>query len=113
MIEFYDFGKVKIDGQEYHQDVIIYPNKVFSPWWRKDGHYLIVDDLPKDLMEEKPEIVLIGTGYSGLMGVSSEVRDYFQEQKIELIIEPTIKAWQIYNQLSKEKKVIALFHLTC
>lgn len=111
-IDSYDFGKIKIDGQEYTQDVIIYPNKVLSPWWRKQGHVLSLEDLPKDLLGQKPAIV-IGTGYSGLMEVSSEVKEYLQSQGIEVIIEPTVKAWQTYNQLSQSKKVIALFHLTC
>jgi len=112
-INSYDFGKIKIDGQEYTQDVIIYPDKVFCPWWRKQGHALSLEDLPRDLLEQKPAIVIIGTGYSGLMEVSSEVKDYLRKLGIEVIIEPTIKAWQKYNQLSQSKKVIALFHLTC
>lgn len=112
-IDSYEFGKIKIEGKEYNQDVVIYPDKVLSPWWRKQGHALSLEDLPKDLLEQKLEVVLIGTGYSGLMKVSSEVKDYFQGQDIKVIIEPTIQAWQKYNHLSQSKKVIALFHLTC
>ncbi len=113
MIDFYDFGKIKINGKDYQEDVIIYPDKVFSPWWRKEGHFLEIDDLPEDVLEAKVDTIIIGTGYSGLMKVSSEVKNYFKNKKIEVIIEPTKSAWKTYNQLSKTKKVIALFHLTC
>jgi hypothetical protein len=44
MIESYDFGVLRIDGKEYHSDVIIYPEsspggcRVDGSWWRKQGH---------------------------------------------------------------------------
>lgn len=112
-INSYDFGEIEIDGKKYDRDLIIYPDKIFSPWQREDGHYLEIVDLPKDLIEQKPELVIIGTGYSGLMEVSPEIKKYFQSQNIELKIEPSSTAWQTYNQISQSKKVIALFHLTC
>ena len=123
-INSYNFGEITIDNKKYNRDVIIYPDKVSSPWQRKEGHYLELADLPEDLISQKPEIVVIGTGYSGVMEVSPEVKEYFKSQNInpvrekfsngvKLIIEPTSTAWQTYNQVSQSKKVIALFHLTC
>ena len=112
-VNSYDFGEITIDGKKYSRDVIIYSDRVLSPWQRKEGHYLEIADLPEDLISQKPEIVVIGTGYSGVMEVSPEVKEYFKSQNIELKIEPTSTTWQTYNQVSQFKKVIALFHLTC
>lgn len=112
-IDSYDFGKIQIEGKEYREDLVIYSNSIFSPWWRKQGHYFSIEDLPSDLFAQKPDVVIIGTGYSGLMEVSEKMIDYFKEQGIEVVIDPTKTACKKYNQLSQEKKVIALFHLTC
>ena len=40
-IDRYAFGNIVIDGKAYTKDVIIFPDRVYSPWWRKDGHFLI------------------------------------------------------------------------
>ncbi len=48
-IEHYSFGKIIINGKTYTSDVIIYPEKVDSSWWRKQGHSLYIDDL-KDVI---------------------------------------------------------------
>lgn len=125
-IDFYDFGRIKIGGKEYEKDVIIFPDRVFSPWVRKQGHYLDAEEISliPDLLKEKPELVIIGTGYSGVMQINPDVEEFFKTNPvrnkvsngtkgIEVIIQKTIDAWKIYNELNKSKKIIAFFHLTC
>lgn len=111
-IEQYDFGLIVIDGKRYTSDVIIYPDRVDFRWWREEGHLLHIDDL-KEVLTEKPEAVVVGTGQSGLMQVPSEVKDHFETKGIELIVDKTKNACDIYNKLSELKKVIAVLHLTC
>jgi hypothetical protein len=112
MIEFYDFGKIVIDGKEYSSDVIIYPDRVEASWWRKVGHELCLDDI-KNIFTEKPDVLVVGTGYSGLMRVLPEVEEVLREKGIELKVERTKRACDVYNELCKSKKVIAALHLTC
>jgi hypothetical protein len=112
MIEFYNFGRIVIDGKEYTSDVIIYPGHVDSSWWRKEGHRLQVVDIDKAIAE-KPEILIIGTGASGLMEVSKEVESYITSKGIRLMVDTTKKACQAYNRLSQSSKTIAALHLTC
>jgi hypothetical protein len=112
MIEFYNFGRIVIDGKEYTSDVIIYPGRVDSSWWRKEGHRLQVVDIDKAIAE-KPEILIIGTGASGLMEVSKEVESYITSKGIRLMVDTTKKACQAYNRLSQSSKTIAALHLTC
>ncbi|MBI5043219.1 MAG: hypothetical protein HZC10_05190 [Nitrospirae bacterium] len=66
-ITHYSFGKIDIDGKTYTSDVIIYPDKVDASWWRKEGHYLQIEGMPDALKNEKPEIIIIGTGYYDAM----------------------------------------------
>jgi len=112
MIELYSFGRIVIDGKEYTSDVIIYPDHVDSFWWRKEGHRLQVVDIDKAIAE-KPEILIIGTGASGLMEVSKEVESYTTSKGIRLVVDTTKKACDAYNRFSKTAKTIAALHLTC
>src|SRR3989304_6661984 len=67
-IEHYSFATITIDGKSYTSDVIIYPERVDSSWWRKQGHSLHIVDL-KDVIPAGPEILIVGTGHSGGMVV--------------------------------------------
>lgn len=101
-----------MDGRLYISDVIIFPDHVNDHWWRKEGHRLSVEDLV-DVWQAGPEMLVVGTGYYGLMKVLDEVREYVAAKSVELIVENTKRACQTFNRLSSEKKVVAAFHLTC
>lgn len=111
-IDFYTFGKIIIDGKTYSQDVVIFPDKVESPWWREEGHRLQKKDITP-FLKEKPELLIIGTGYYGVMEVPDEVKHYLDSQGVNYFIEKTQIACDKYNEVAKDKKVIALLHLTC
>lgn len=111
MIEDYDFGKIKIDGKEYTHDVILFSDEV-SSWWRQQSHWVGVGDLG-EIIERKPKTVIFGTGYSGIMEVSQEAKKYLEKLGIEVFIELTKKACDIYNKLSEKESVVAALHLTC
>lgn len=111
MIDSYEFGRIVIDGKEYTEDVLIFPNKVES-WWRKEGHELSMEDL-EEVFKAEPETIIIGTGHSGVMSVPQDVSDQIKAKGIELEIQKTGDAYKTYNALSSVKKVVACLHLTC
>jgi len=112
VIESYTFGRMVIDGHPYTSDLIIFPDKINDSWWRISGHSVCLKDM-EVVFKEEPEILIIGTGYSGLMKVEEEVKSFAQSKGIELIIHKTEKAVQSFNALSVQKKAIGAFHLTC
>jgi len=112
-VEAYSFGEIVIDGRRYTSDVIIRPDGVLANWWRKEGHKLHLEDLEKAL-EAGPEVLVIGTGYSGIMEVPEAVREALEARGIEVIVENTRDAWRTYNELARSGRVVvAAFHLTC
>jgi len=111
-IDHYSFGSITIDGRRYTSDVIIYPDRVDSSWWRKEGHNLHIADL-KDVINAKPEILVVGTGSPGLMKVPKETISHLESKGIEVHVALTAKAVEIFNKLQSDKKVIAAVHLTC
>ncbi len=112
IIEHYSFGKILIHGKQYNSDVIVYPDRVDASWWREKGHELHIDDL-KDVFEAKPEILVVGTGYLGLMKVPQQTIGYVETKGIKIYIERTSRAVDTYNRLQKNANVIAALHLTC
>jgi len=112
LIESYDFGRIIIDGKPYTSDVIVFPDRVDDSWWRKKGHELCIDDI-KEVVEAKPETLVVGTGYYGRMKILSETLEYLKSNGIEVTAKKTEDACEAFNQLSKARKVVAAIHLTC
>lgn len=112
IVDSYQFGQVVVNGRKYTSDVIIFPDRVRDNWWRKTGHQLCLDDIA-EVMTENPQVLVVGTGASGLVKVLPEVQQVVEAQGIKLIAEPTDKACNTYNQLCHSQKVLAALHLTC
>ena len=111
-IDSYSFGRIVIDGKIYTSDVIIYPGRVDASWWRKKGHLLQLVDV-EEMLKAKPEVLIIGSGYAGVMRVPREIIERIVKQGIEVIVERTSKAVKVYNDSHHVKTVIAALHITC
>ena len=111
-IDSYHFGEIVIDGKRYSSDVVIFPDRVRGNWWRKTGHELCLEDIA-EVITKKPEVLVVGTGDSGLMKVLPEVEQRLEAQGSKLIAETTAKACNTYNQLSRFQRVVAALHITC
>jgi len=111
-IDSFRSGEITIEGKRYCSDVIIFPYRVKSDWWRKSGHQVLPEDI-EDVVQEKPEVLVIGTGEQEMMKLLPETKYYLEEQGIELITEATDRACQTYNELCFSRKVVGAFHLTC
>lgn len=112
MIDSYDFGRIVINGRRYTTDLIVFPDRVKDGWWRKEGHNLHIEDLD-EAVQDTPEVLIVGTGHSGLMKIPAETREYVESKEIELIAQRTAEACKTFNRLVKSKKVVAALHLTC
>ena len=112
MIQDYRFGEIVIDGRRYREDVLVFPTRVLPRWWRKEGHLLQLEDL-KELLAERPEALVVGTGAQERMKVAAEVVSYTRGAAIELLAFDTRTACQMFNDLVDSRRVAAALHLTC
>ena len=112
MIEEYEFGMIRIDGKTYRADVIITPRGVIDNWWRKEGHRLCRLDLAAALAES-PELLIIGTGHSGMMKVPGSLVEELTREGIRTIVEKTGDAVREWQGLGKGHNAVAALHLTC
>jgi hypothetical protein len=112
-IDSYSFGSMIVNGKIYNQDLIVFPDKIISSWWRQEGHFLKVEDLD-EVLSYKPEILVVGTGASGVMKISESVREKLKKSSITLIDLNTSQAYKVFNgKIAEGKKVAGAFHLTC
>ncbi len=112
-IEDYSFGRIKISGKVYTSDVIVFPDRVLSNWWRIEGHKLHIKDLD-EVIKYKPEILVIGTGAYGAMKVPNDVIEELNRLGIKTEVYVTEKAVKKFNEyISGGKRVSAALHLTC
>ena len=68
MIDDYQFGSMKIAGKKYRNDLKIINGQVIADWWRKEGHSVEEADV-EDIIQAKPDIVVVGMGKPGRMQV--------------------------------------------
>ena len=115
VVEEYSFGKIRVHGKTYSNDVIITPERVVcEKWWRREGHRVYLEDIERYILEYSPKIVVFGTGYSGLVKVQDEVLRFLRERGVEVYTLPTKDAARLFNELStRETRILGAFHLTC
>ncbi len=112
-IDSYSFGSMTVDGKVYNKDLIIFPERIKANWWRREGHCLAIEDL-KEVIDYKPEVLIIGTGAYGAMDIPESTKKMLKDKQIELIEKNSEQAYQIFNEyIEKGKKVVGAFHLTC
>lgn len=107
----YRFGRIEVDGVPYHEDLWVCAGKI-GRWWRREGHWVHPEDL-KEVLALSPEVVVIGTGFSGMLQVTAEAAKLLSSQGIELRVARTNEAVEVYNELAQKKRAAALLHLTC
>lgn len=112
-IDHYSFGSMTVGGEKYTNDLIIFPEKVRSEWWRKEGHLLSLSDL-KEVIDYLPEELIIGKGAMGVMQVPEEVLKELGSKGIKVTSLNTKEAALLFNEREAQgKKVVGAFHLTC
>lgn len=113
VIESYAFGNIVIDGRRYTSDLIIFPDgKIVNGWWRKSGHLVTEADIA-GLLAAKPEVIVVGTGASGMLKPARGMEEILEKKGIRMITAPCRQAINHFNALSPSKSVGACFHLTC
>lgn len=112
------WGTVWVDGQKYHQ-VLIVGNKVLERDKKKlekmfGTSHQIGDWEKKLLLSQDPEIILIAIGWNGVLKIDKNLESKLVQAKIELRRILTGQAGEEYRRLvAQGKRVNALIHTTC
>lgn len=117
-IDKVSWAKAKIDGKEYWQVLVIgekiIPREVERVKQEYGTDHAVADWEQKLLLSENPEVILIASGWSGILRVEEEFKKKVEETGAELRVVLTPRIVKEYNQLITEgKRVNALIHTTC
>lgn len=116
-IDSFSFGTIVIGGNTYKEDVLLFPDGTVKKrqvgWFKMDSHTLKRQE-QEQLVRERPEVIILGTGAEEKLRVPFEAERYIAEAKIEFIGLPSPEAVAKINQLvDAGKRVAALIHITC
>lgn len=112
-IDAYSFGHIRVSGDDFDDDLIVFPDKVEPYWKRRDAHLLSLPDL-ESVLDYSPEVLVVGTGVVGRLQLDPSIRESLRQKGIACIEEHTDRAWQIFNdEIEHDRKVVGAFHLTC
>ncbi len=111
-IDSFSFGNISIGGKTFTQDVIVFADRVQSPWVREEEHRPQIIEFA-EIVRAEPDVLIIGTGYAGVMSIPEQIRNYLTSKGIDVRVEKTKAATELYNSLFGKEKVIAALHITC
>ena len=107
------FGSVTIDGKIYDREdnYIVFWDGEMIGLHTAERHLFGKPELEM-ILKKKPEMVVVGTGVSGLLRVSEEVKTLCREKGIEFIEMVSREAIIKFNK-NLGKRVVAFIHVTC
>ena len=116
-IEATQFGSITVAGQRWDHDVIIRLDGTVEKRKKKlskevygTSHRVSLAEI-HHVSEEGAQLLVIGTGQSGLVSLDEQSQTFMEEQGCNVLLLPTPEAVEAWN--SAEGKVIGLFHVTC
>lgn len=109
-INSFHFGSLTVNNKTYDNDMTIHWDGEMNP--RESDHTFSKGELI-DLLLKEPEIIVIGTGTAGCVKIEKAAENFAKMKNVELIVKKTPEAIEEFNKLSKDKKVIAVMHVTC
>lgn len=112
------WGKIIVGDKEYH-DILFFGDTLEERDYERlkelfGTSHKIGDWEVKKLFSKDPEMIIIGTGWAGVVKVPPAIEKEAKHRGINLKLFKSPKAVKEFNKLTKEgKKVNALIHSTC
>ena len=109
------FGSITVDGRIYDREdnYIVFWDDGIIGLHTAERHVFGRPELEM-ILKKDPEMVIVGTGTSGLLRVSEEVRSLCRQKGVELVEMVSRTAIERFNEaFNQGKKVAAFIHVTC
>jgi hypothetical protein len=111
------FGSITISGKKYENDILIRlngkaekRNKKLSKEVFGTSHIISLAEA-EYVFEAGAESIIIGTGQSGMLKLSDEASEFFNQKHCRVDLRTTPEAMEHWNKAKGQ--TIALFHITC
>ncbi|MBI9104692.1 MAG: hypothetical protein JEY99_19915 [Spirochaetales bacterium] len=110
MIESISMGKMLFQGKVSRSDTIVYADKMNTKWWIESRNCIEIGDLD-EVFKAEPEVVVVGLGFMMPIKISDSAVAELEGKGIEVLIEKSDAACELFNENVGKKKTIGLFHL--
>ena len=87
-IDSFSFGSIVVNGTTYKTDIIVFPDRVQTEWKREEEHRPQISEFA-DILKAEPEVLIIGTGYAGVLSIPDQIRNFLTSKGIEVRVEKT------------------------
>ncbi len=110
MIDEYTYGCFKVQGKQFLGDLKIQSNRP-RYWQDLEDNHLKISHI-SGLLNENPDVFVIGTGAGGLLKVGPEVEEYILNWKLNTGMNPitktvkNVEAIKIINDAIKNGKIV-------
>ncbi len=111
------FGSITVNGEKYDHDIIIRLDKRVEKRKKKlskevfgTSHTISLAEA-EYVYEEGTDAIIIGSGQSGLVTLSDEAAEFFNQKHCQVELFPTPEAIKYWNKAKGQ--IIGLFHITC
>ena len=112
-----EFGSILVDDRKLTHDIYVRLDgtvkkrrKSLSKAVYGTSHIVSLAEAEK-LYQKGASRLIVGAGYSGMLRLSDEAAEYFDQRRCKVDIRPTPDATHLWN--SSREPAIALFHVTC
>lgn len=109
-------GRMEIEGIGQGKDFKLYPGGG-RPWdWGETGTRHVPGIQPADveeLLEHGARVVVLSKGMDLALQVCPETLEFLRDRRVEVHVEETRAAVELYNRLARNQAVGGLFHSTC
>lgn len=110
------WGNMEIDGQVWGQDFKLYPGGGRDWDWRETDTHHVPGIQPEDVMElldQGADIIILTRGMQLVLQTCPKTLELLKDREIEVYVEETKAAVELYNRLAQTERVGGLFHSTC
>lgn len=110
------WGRMEVEGLAPGRDFKLYPGGGREWDWSETNTHHVPGIQPADveeLLEHGSEIVVLTRGMQLVLRTCPETLDLLREREIQVYVEETKAAVELYNRLAKTERVGGLFHSTC
>lgn len=110
------WGRMEVEGLGAGRDFKLYPGGGREWDWRETNTHHVPGIQPADveeLLEHGSQIVVLTRGMQLVLRTCPETLELLQEREVQVYVEETNAAVELYNRLAKTERVGGLFHSTC
>jgi hypothetical protein len=110
------WGKIEAEGLGEGKDMKLYPGGGREWDWNETGTRHVPGIQPADveeLLTRGSEVLILSRGMQLVLQTCPETLEMLKARGIEVYVEETRAAVELYNKLREQKRVGGLFHSTC